>query len=238
MSASNIEVTLTPVRGAAAAAADGFVTTGSRWTRGACRGLDIVLSIVALIVLLPLFAAIVLAIRIDSPGRAIFRQRRVGRHLEPFIINKFRTMRDGAGHDAHRTFVLRLIAGDTPEQDTDRPFFKIAADDRVTRVGRFLRLSSLDELPQLWNVLRGDMSLVGPRPPIRYEVDHYPPHWFERFSVKPGITGLWQVSGRSELTLEQMIELDIAYARSRSLWLNVRIVARTIPAVLRGRGAA
>jgi lipopolysaccharide/colanic/teichoic acid biosynthesis glycosyltransferase len=238
MSASNIEAgTLTPVRGTAAAG-DGVARSESRWTRAACRGLDIVLSLAALIILLPVFAAIVLAIRIDSPGRAIFRQRRVGRHLEPFIINKFRTMRDGAGHDAHRTFVLRLIAGDTPEQDTDRPFFKIAADDRVTRVGRLLRLSSLDELPQLWNVLRGDMSLVGPRPPIRYEVDHYPPHWFERFAVKPGITGLWQVSGRSELTLEQMIELDIANARSRSLWLNVRIVARTIPAVLGGRGAA
>ena len=114
----------------------------------------------------------------------------------------------------------------------------MANDDRVTRVGRFLRKSSLDELPQLWNVLRGDMSLVGPRPPIPYEVEHYPPHWFERFAVKPGMTGLWQVSGRSELTLEEMIALDVEYARSRSLWLNVKILLRTVPVVFVGRGAA
>ena len=177
-----------------------FARAESPWTVAACRALDVVLAAALLIVLAPLFLVIMVAVRLDSPGSPVFRQARVGRRLEPFIINKFRTMRDGAAHDVHRTFVLRLIAGDTPEQDTDKPFFKMSADDRVTRIGRLLRRSSLDELPQLWNVLRGDMSLVGPRPPIRYEVDHYPPHWFERFAVQPGMTGLWQVSGRSELS--------------------------------------
>jgi lipopolysaccharide/colanic/teichoic acid biosynthesis glycosyltransferase len=210
----------------------------SRSTMIACRALDIVGSAVLLIVLLPVMIAIAIAIRVDSRGKPVFRQTRVGRHLEPFVICKFRTMRRDAGHDTHRRFVLGLINGDTPEQETDRPFFKIAADARVTRVGRFLRRSSLDELPQLWNVLRGQMSLVGPRPPIQYEVDHYPEHWFERFAVKPGITGLWQVSGRSELTLEQMVALDIEYGRRRSLLFNVQILLRSIPAVLSGRGAA
>ena len=237
MSASNAEA------GALVSPPDAITVPEARpadeswWVHASCRGLDVVLAVILLILLLPLFAVVAVAIKLDSRGPVIFRQDRVGRGLTTFVINKFRTMRDGAAHDTHRTFVLRLIAGDTPEHN-DRPFFKMATDDRVTRVGRLLRRSSLDELPQLWNVVIGNMSLVGPRPPIRYEVDHYPRHWFERFSVKPGLTGLWQVSGRSELTLEQMIDLDIEYARNRSLWLNVRILARTVPVVLLGRGAA
>jgi lipopolysaccharide/colanic/teichoic acid biosynthesis glycosyltransferase len=209
----------------------------SRQSAAACRALDVAVSAVLLLVLLPLFLALAVAIRLDSRGRAVYRQRRVGRNLEPFTVNKFRTMHSGAGHETHRQFVIGLIAG-TPAQDAEPNFFKMANDDRVTRVGRFLRKSSLDELPQLWNVLRGDMSLVGPRPPIPYEVEHYPPHWFDRFAVKPGMTGLWQVSGRSELTLEEMIALDVEYARTRSLWLNVKILARTVPAVFATRGAA
>ena len=188
-----------------------------------CRALDIVVAALLLVALLPLFLAIAVAIRLDSPGRVIFRQQRIGRGRRPFTVNKFRTMRADADHDTHRTFVLqpdhRRRRG--PAHVAERPFFKMAADERVTRVGRLLRKSSLDELPQLWNVLRGDMSLVGPRPPIPYEVEHYPAHWFARFAVKPGMTGLWQVSGRSELTLEEMIALDVDYARRRSLWLNI-----------------
>ena len=111
------------------------------------------------------------------------------------------------------------------------------ADPRITRMGRLLRRSSLDELPQLWNVLRGDMSLVGPRPPIPYEVEHYPPAWLHRFAVKPGITGLWQVNGRSSVTLEEMVRLDVEYARRRTLWLNLWILIRTAPAVLSTKGA-
>jgi lipopolysaccharide/colanic/teichoic acid biosynthesis glycosyltransferase len=209
----------------------------SRHSAVACRVLDVAVSAVLLLVLLPIFLALAAAIRLDSPGRVLYRQRRVGRDLDPFMVNKFRTMHSGAGHETHRQFVIGLIAGQQTD-DAEPNFFKMAKDDRVTRIGRFLRKSSLDELPQLWNVLRGDMSLVGPRPPIPYEVEHYPPHWFDRFAVKPGMTGLWQVSGRSELTLEEMIALDVEYARSRSLWLNLKILARTVPVVFVGRGAA
>jgi lipopolysaccharide/colanic/teichoic acid biosynthesis glycosyltransferase len=209
----------------------------SRQSAAACRALDVAVSAVLLLVLLPLFLALAAAIRLDSRGRVVYRQRRVGRNLEPFTVNKFRTMHSGAGHETHRQFVIGLIAG-TPAQDAEPNFFKMANDNRVTRVGRFLRKSSLDELPQLWNVLRGDMSLVGPRPPIPYEVEHYPPLWFDRFAVKPGMTGLWQVSGRSELTLDEMIALDLEYARTRSLWLNLKILVRTVPAVFAARGAA
>ena len=203
-----------------------------------CRALDVTLSAILLIVCLPLFALIALAIRLDSRGPGLFRQRRFGRDQKPFVVTKFRTMRHGVGHQTHRTFVLGLIAGDHPERPNGGPQFKLVEDERVTRVGRLLRKSSLDELPQLWNVLRGDMSLVGPRPPIPYEVEHYPPHWFARFAGKPGVTGLWQVSGRSELTLEQMVALDVEYSQRRSAWLNLWIMARTIPAVLSGRGAS
>jgi lipopolysaccharide/colanic/teichoic acid biosynthesis glycosyltransferase len=214
------------------------VAHGESWqSAAACRALDVAVSAVLLLVLLPLFLALAAAIRLDSRGRVVYRQRRVGRNLDPFTVNKFRTMQSGAGHETHRQFVIGLIAGQTA-QDAEPNFFKMANDDRVTRVGRFLRKSSLDELPQLWNVLRGDMSLVGPRPPIPYEVEHYPPHWFERFAVKPGMTGLWQVGGRSELTLEEMIALDVEYARTRSLWLNLKILVRTVPAVFAARGAA
>jgi lipopolysaccharide/colanic/teichoic acid biosynthesis glycosyltransferase len=145
-------------------------------------------------------------------------------------------MQSQASQQQHRDYVLQLIASDAADEDSD--LFKLSADARVTRVGRLLRKSSLDELPQLWNVLLGDMSLVGPRPTIEYEVEKYPPSWFARFAVRPGMTGLWQVSGRSKLTYEQMVQLDIEYARNRSLWLNVKILFRTIPAVLFARGAA
>jgi lipopolysaccharide/colanic/teichoic acid biosynthesis glycosyltransferase len=208
-----------------------------RWTDIGCRVLDVVVASLALVLLLPLFVVIAIAVRLDSSGPAIFRQRRVGHRQQTFTINKFRTMRRDAGYEVHRVFVLNLIAGTTPS-DEKRPLFKLSADTRVTRVGRFLRKSSLDELPQLWNVVRGDMSLVGPRPPIRYEVEHYPPHWFGRFDVKPGLTGLWQIGGRSEVTLDEMVALDLEYVKTRSVWLNVRIIAKTVPAVLRARGAA
>ena len=200
-----------------------------------CRALDIVLSIVLLVLLSPLLALIALIIRIDSRGWPLFRQERLGRNRRPFTVNKFRTMRAGAGHERHRAFVVELIS--TNCATSDNGVYKLTADDRVTGVGRFLRRSSLDELPQLWNVLRGDMSLVGPRPPIVYEVEVYPEHWHGRFAVKPGMTGLWQVSGRSELALEDMIALDLEYVRRRSLWLNLQILLKTVPAVLRARGA-
>jgi lipopolysaccharide/colanic/teichoic acid biosynthesis glycosyltransferase len=203
-----------------------------------CRALDVVGAVLLLIVLAPLFAVIALLVRLDSPGPVLFRQRRLGRDTVPFTVNKFRTMHDGVPHDRHREFVLGLIKGEHREQDAPGPRFKMTEDERVTRFGRALRRSSLDELPQLWNVLRGEMSLVGPRPPISYEVEHYPPHWFARFAVKPGVTGLWQVNGRSDVTLEEMIRLDVEYTRRRSLLFNLSILARTVPAVLSGRGAS
>jgi lipopolysaccharide/colanic/teichoic acid biosynthesis glycosyltransferase len=190
------------------------------------------------VILSPLLVIIAIVVRVESPGPAVFRQRRVGRSLQPFTVHKFRTMRQGASHDSHREFVQGLIDGKQPPAIAGKPRFKMASDARITRVGHLLRRSSLDELLQLWNVVRGDMSLVGPRPPIPYEVERYPAHWFTRFQVKPGITGSWQVSGRCELTLEQMIELDIDYVQRRSLRLNLWILLRTVPAVLSLRGAS
>ncbi|HEV7939023.1 MAG TPA: sugar transferase [Solirubrobacteraceae bacterium] len=217
---------------AAAGPAEGWLLDFS------CRALDIVGSAVLLILLSPLLALIAILVRLDSPGSPIFRQRRIGRDTVPFTVNKFRTMHDGVPHDRHREYVLGLIAGEHREHTTPGPQFKMTGDARVTRFGRALRRSSLDELPQLWNVLRGEMSLVGPRPAIPYEVEHYPPHWFARFAVKPGVTGLWQVNGRSMVTLEEMVRLDVEYAQRRSLWLNLAILIRTVPAVLSGRGAS
>ncbi|MEA2131119.1 MAG: hypothetical protein QOJ85_4010 [Solirubrobacteraceae bacterium] len=212
----------------------------SRATAAACRALDLVIATLALIVLALPLLIIAIAIRLDSRGGALFRQERLGRDVKPFIVNKFRTMRTDTSHDEHREFVQRLIAGEAERhQGTgSTALFKLASDARVTRVGGFLRRTSLDELPQLLNVLRGEMSLVGPRPPLDYEVERYPERAFGRFAGKPGITGWWQVSGRSELTFEEMIDLDLDYLKRRSFWFNVRILARTLPVVLGRKGAA
>jgi lipopolysaccharide/colanic/teichoic acid biosynthesis glycosyltransferase len=229
-----------PQRGVRPQGAGGLVGTG-RTTDALCRALDLVLSAL-LLVLLALLLLVAVAIRLDSPGPVLFRQRRVGHRQAPFTVHKFRTMRHGAGHEAHRAYVLALIDGAEPGDAEDGrragPRYKMAGDERVTRLGSLLRRTSVDELPQLWNVVRGEMSLVGPRPPIPYEVAHYPAHWFARFAVKPGVTGLWQVSGRSELTLEEMIALDVEYVRRRSLATNVWILLRTVPAVVHTRGAS
>jgi lipopolysaccharide/colanic/teichoic acid biosynthesis glycosyltransferase len=208
----------------------------SRATDLGCRMLDIAVASVLLLLLAPLLLAIAIVIRIDSPGWVVFRQRRIGRDLTPFTVHKFRTMLADAEQDAHQAYVLALLAG-RDGAPSDRPMLKLVGDSRITRTGRFLRRSSLDELPQLWNVLRGDMSLVGPRPPIPYEVEHYRPEWLGRFAVKPGVTGLWQVSGRSHRTVDEMMQLDVDYAARRSVWLNLWILARTVPVVLSGRGA-
>jgi lipopolysaccharide/colanic/teichoic acid biosynthesis glycosyltransferase len=207
-----------------------------RFTAAACRALDIVGATLLLLLLAPLIVIVAAAVRLDSPGGAMFRQRRVGRHLVPFTVHKFRSMYASAGHDLHRAYVTGLITAQA--EHAHDGLYKLKRDDRVTRIGRLLRKTSVDELPQLWNVVRGEMSLVGPRPSIPYEVEKYPEPWMLRFTVRPGITGLWQVSGRSELTWEQMIELDLEYVRKRSFWFNVRILLKTVPVVLLGKGAA
>lgn len=224
--------------GTAPLGAVGDRPSASRLTDVGCRALDIAGAAALLVVLAPLLGAIAILLRLDSPGPALFRQRRVGRDMVPFTVNKFRTMHDGVPHDRHREFVLGLISGEDRGEDAPGSRFKMTEDERVTRFGGALRRSSLDELPQLWNVLRGEMSLVGPRPPIPYEVEHYPPHWFARFAVKPGVTGLWQVNGRSQVPLEEMVRLDVEYTHRRSLLFNLSILARTVPAVLSGRGAS
>jgi lipopolysaccharide/colanic/teichoic acid biosynthesis glycosyltransferase len=209
------------------------------WTDITCRILDIIIALLTLLILSPLMLIIALAVRLESSGPAVFSQERVGRFQRRFTLHKFRTMAAGASNDRHREFVQELYAGQHPEATAGNPRFKLAGDPRITRIGRFLRRSSLDELPQLWNVVRGEMSLVGPRPPIYYEVEAYPAdHWFTRFDVQPGLTGLWQVSGRCELTLDEMIALDIEYVQRRSLRLNLLILLRTLPAVLASRGAS
>lgn len=206
------------------------------------RTIDLVVAITALLVFSPLLIAIAIAIKLDSRGPVIFGQRRLGRDKTPFVTRKFRTMRSDCDQDVHRHFVQELISGKPPAPaDTgaqSEPLYKLNGDDRVTRVGRVLRRTSLDELPQLWNVLRGHMSLSGPRPVLEYEAAVYPEWYGERFAVKPGMTGLWQVSGRNERTYDEMVRLDIEYVRRRSIALDLSILVRTVWVVATRRGVA
>lgn len=189
---------------------------------------DIVLAGLLGLFTLPFTALIALAIRLDSPGPIIYSQTRVGKNGKPFRCHKFRSMVDGA-HDLRHT-VANL-------NEASGPLFKVRDDPRQTRVGRFLRRFSLDELPQLYNVLRGEMSLIGPRPNLPAEVEEYQEWHKKRLAASPGMTGLWQVSGRSELTFDEMVLLDIYYVENWSLALDLGIFLRSIPAVLRGKGA-
>jgi lipopolysaccharide/colanic/teichoic acid biosynthesis glycosyltransferase len=209
----------------------------SRTTAWLRRGLDIALAVVVLVLLAPVVAVIALAIKVSSPGPVVFRQRRLGRNLQEFTVLKFRTMHAGADSAPHRDYVRTLIESQD-EGPSQGGLYKLAVDDRVTPTGRLLRKTSLDELPQLWNVIRGDMALVGPRPVIPYEADLYPAAYLSRFSVKPGLTGLWQVSGRNERTYEEMVRLDVEYAERNSLALDLLILAKTVWVVLTRKGAA
>lgn len=192
------------------------------------RGMDIVIALFALIAGAPVAALVAVAIRLDSPGPILFRQTRVGKGGRLFEIYKFRSMHAGAEEKMES---LREL------DETDGITFKIRNDPRMTRIGRFLRRTSLDELPQFWNVLRGDMSVVGPRPNIPSEVAEYREWHKQRLEVAPGLTGLWQVSGRSLLSFDETALLDIYYIENWSLWLDFRILLRTIPTVLSGEGA-
>lgn len=207
------------------------------WQAIARRVLDVVLATAIVVVLSPLLLALAIAIRLDSPGSALFRQRRVGYGKREFTVFKFRSMRSDADPRGHRDYVTALIQGQQANGGREN-LYKLAVDDRITRVGRWIRRWSLDELPQLFNVILGDMALVGPRPAIPYEVAEYPTWYLDRFSVKPGLTGLWQVSGRNERTYEEMVRLDIDYAERRTFFLDLSILARTPLTVLARRGAA
>jgi lipopolysaccharide/colanic/teichoic acid biosynthesis glycosyltransferase len=208
------------------------------WSEAGRRLLDLVVSVVAMIVLAPLMLAIAIAVRLDSRGPALYRQRRVGLDGREFRVNKFRSMRASADTQRHRDYVQQLIGREPDADQAQEGLYKLVVDDRITRVGRFLRRYSLDELPQLINVLRGEMSMVGPRPVIPYEVELFPDWYYKRFDVKPGMTGLWQVSGRNECSYEEMVRLDVRYARERTLRLDLEILLRTVWVVVRHRGAA
>jgi lipopolysaccharide/colanic/teichoic acid biosynthesis glycosyltransferase len=199
------------------------------------RAIDVVLAVLALVVLLPLLAAIGVAVRWSSPGPMIFCQQRVGRNGRPFTLYKFRTMVIDNDPSLHRDFYVSLVHG---QLDPSIGTFKIVGDPRVTPIGRILRRFSLDELPQLINVLKNEMSLVGPRPPIPYEVELYSGRELERLRVTPGLTGLWQISGRGSVSFQQMIELDLVYINQWSLGLDLRILFQTPWVVVNGRGAA
>lgn len=206
-------------------------------TRLAKRLLDITVATACLIVASPLLLAVAVTIRLTTPGPALFRQVRLGRQRRPFELCKFRTMYTGCPDDVHREYVTKLLTDDRPA-DGGRPgVFKLENDERITPVGRLLRRTSIDELPQLINVVRGDMSLVGPRPALPWEAELFDAVFFRRFTVPPGLTGLWQVSGRNGLTMKQGLELDLEYVRRQSLALDLWILAKTVPVVLSTRGA-
>lgn len=219
------------------------------------RAFDIIVVSFALLMLAPLMGIIALWIKMDSTGPAIFVQKRVGARRrfngntyewEPvtFNIYKFRTMKQGASSGLHYEFMKAYINGDESalariraERRREKAQYKLANDPRVTKVGEFLRKTSLDELPQLINVLRGEMSLVGPRPAIPYEVEMYKPWHHQRLQSVQGITGLWQVKGRSQTTFDEMVRMDLEYIQNQSVWQDLKILLLTVPSALLGRGA-
>jgi len=205
------------------------------------RVMDVIGSAVLLILLAPILGIIALAVKLSSKGPVLFEQERMGQFAARFKCLKFRTMYTNCDAKIHQAYVQQFIAGIVADQQGQSPehtVYKITNDPRVTPVGALLRKTSLDELPQLWNVLRGEMSLVGPRPPVPYEFEIYE-HWHRRrvFEVKPGITGLWQVSGRSTTQFDDMVRLDLRYSQSWSLWLDIKILLATPGAVFSGTGA-
>ncbi len=219
---------------------DGIPLVGTRGTRLVGyswmlkRGFDVAFAGVALVLMSPFLLLIAAAVALTSRGPVFYRQTRIGINGKPFQMLKFRSMRVDGGISLHSDFALEWIHGRTGDAD-GQGVHKMVHDPRVTRVGRIIRATSLDELPQFWNVLRGDMSVVGPRPPLPYEVERYTEWHRRRLSVPPGITGSWQVSGRNLLSFDEMVALDVAYIENWSFENDVRIVLRTIPAMLMGK---
>jgi lipopolysaccharide/colanic/teichoic acid biosynthesis glycosyltransferase len=194
------------------------------------RAIDVIGSLICLLLLSPLLIAIAIAIVLGTGRPVLFRQIRLGREMREFRVLKFRTMKLDSAPDLHMAYIAKLATG----QADDDALKKLTQDPRVTRIGRFLRRFSLDELPQLVNVLRGDMSLVGPRPALEYELRHYDERHYERFAVKPGMTGLWQVSGRNTIGFTEMLDLDIEYAGASNLVTDVKILVKTPLAAISG----
>ena len=197
----------------------------------AIAAVSMLVALVAVVLLGPLLVFLVLLVRATSPGPGFYRQARLGRGKRTFTLLKLRTMYVNNDDRIHREYVTRQLTGEQPAAAGRRGLFKLERDPRVTPVGRWLRRTSLDELPQLLNVLRGDMSLVGPRPVLAWEAEMFSPEHQRRFDVKPGITGLWQVSGRSRLTMQQALDLDAEYVRRRSVAFDLLILMRTVPAL-------
>lgn len=220
------------------AGAIGLAPAQRAWYPRCKRVIDVAGALVLLILLLPLFVAVALLIRVTSPGPILFRQRRMGQHCQPFTMYKFRSMRVGADPRIHQEAVSRYIAGEKLAGDGVRAAYKLANDTRVTPVGAVLRKTSIDELPQLFNVLCGHMSLVGPRPALAYEIVRYSPEEFLRLSVPQGLTGLWQVKGRGRVTWKEAVALDVEYVHSCSFTTDCKILLLTIPTLVFARGGA
>ncbi len=200
------------------------------------RLFDVVMAAAALAVAAPFLLLIAIIIRVDSRGPALYRQRRLGKNRRPFTMFKLRTMRQDADDSLHREAVKRAADGVRTELSDGTLVFKSPEDPRITRVGKFLRASCIDELPQLFNVLRAEMSIVGPRPALEYELAHYKDWHHQRFAVRPGLTGLWQVHRASAEDLDDMLSLDVEYSTSTTTWNDLKLIAMTIPAIVRERG--
>ncbi len=219
------------------------------WYPAAKRWSDVTIASILLIVLSPLLALVAVLIKLDTRGPVFFAQERVGARrrtdadgavdweIKPFSMLKFRSMVANADQSLHESHIRAFVSG-TLDLEDEETTIKLHDDPRITRVGKWIRRTSVDELPQLINVVKGEMSLVGPRPVPLYEVEGYQPRHYERLHAIPGITGMWQVEGRGQVTFEEMVGMDIWYVRNASFWLDLKIIAQTIPAVLRGEGAA
>ena len=203
------------------------------------RLLDLAVALLLLPFCCLVMVIVAICIRLDSPGPILFRQRRIGQNGVPFDFLKFRSMYVNSDDSTHRAAVERFMSGNllNSSHDTTTPY-KLAGDHRITRVGKFIRKTSLDELPQFFNVLRGEMSLVGPRPPLPYEVEYYSERDRLRLAGKPGLTGVWQVYGRSTVSFTEMVEMDIAYLQKQSLWQDLKLIVLTVPVMLFARGGA
>lgn len=198
------------------------------------RMFDVVFTLVGLIFISPLLLLIAIAIKLDSKGPVFYIHTRIGKDGVPFPLYKFRSMAINAPDNGYMDYLRQLIESDREDNNSPLPYRKLKDDPRVTRVGRILRRYYLDELPQLWNILKGDMSLVGPRPHVQFEVDHYTKEQSRRLSTRPGITGLWQATGKVDSSFSELIALDLAYIDNWSLWFDFQIILTTLSVILRG----